>query len=285
MIAGVIMSFEASILSKEIEAFLKEDDLFNHPLYFTSLPQKNVRAKIKIKSDLILAGTPWFQTTFKYLGSDIEDLKKFEGKKFKSGEEIELKGQLSLAAALTGERVALNLLQKASSIATFTNQFVEKVQELGIKILDTRKTTPGLRNIEKYAVVIGGGYNHRMGQTDLWMVKDNHKKCFGGLIPAVEFFKKLNGFYTPIEVEIHDLKELEVALEVGIKHVMLDNFSKSDIQKAISIKPQGVTYEVSGGVNLSNISDYCIKGVDAISIGSLTYAAPAVDISFKYELI
>ncbi|GAB4016150.1 MAG: carboxylating nicotinate-nucleotide diphosphorylase [Bdellovibrio sp.] len=275
--------FESMILEKEIESFLLEDDLGRHPLYFISLPQVSVFSKIKIKSDLILAGLPWFIATFKKLGVELEDLKEFEGEKFKAGDEIKISKPIPLAVALSGERVALNLLQKASSIATFTSRFVEIAKPFRIKILDTRKTTPGLRNLEKYAVVKGGGYNHRMGQTDVWMVKDNHKNCFGGLKEAVDFFRTLNGFYTPIEVEIHSVEEIKMALELGIKHLMLDNFSKDQIQQAIDLKIPGVTYEISGGVNLNNIKDYCVAGIDAISIGALTYGAPPVDISFKYE--
>ena len=190
-------------------------------------------------------------------------------------------GALPFALAISGERVALNLLQRASSIATLTRRLVDKAQRRGIAILDTRKCTPGLRQLEKYAVYQGGGSNHRRGQTDAWMVKDNHKAFFGGLTPAVDFFRKQRAFYTPLIVEIDELSEIGEAVDLGIKHLMLDNFTPSQIHQALREKPRGVSFEVSGGITLDNIDHYLIEGLDAISLGGLTSAPPPVDISFK----
>lgn len=273
-------------LKNTIEKFYQEDDLSRNLFYQESLPADLVKCSLKIKDDMILSGLPWFQESFAYLKSDFKlptSLIENEGKKLTKGTEFNF--DLPFNVALNGERIALNLLSHGSAIATFTNLFVEKTKGTNIKILDTRKTTPGLRSLEKYSVRQGGGYNHRLGQTDLWMVKDNHKKFFGGVKEAVSFFKSVGSFYNEIEVEIHDLEELNQALELGVRHMMLDNFSPADIRSAISLKREGTTYEVSGGINLESIDDYLIEGVDAISIGRITYGAPPVDISLKYERV
>ena len=149
--------------------------------------------------------------------------------------------------------------------------------------MDTRKTTPGLRTLEKYAVRVGGGVNHRFSQTDLWMIKDNHKSFFGGVEGAVNFFKNSGSFYRPIELEVHNLDELNEGREFGIKHFMLDNFSPKLVSEAIDTKLEGETFEVSGGVTLESLSNYLIDGVDTISVGKITYGATPVDISLKYS--
>lgn len=275
--------FDSAIRST-IESYFQEDDLSRNLFYTQNLPKEEVLCKLKLKSDLTLAGLPFFIEVFSFLGADkksLEELLRYEGVSFLESDRKEIDFNLPFNIALTGERIALNLTQKASSIATYTKKFVSKAKESGIIILETRKTTPGHRALEKYAVRIGGGLNHRFGQSDMWMVKDNHKKFFGGVKEAVEFFKSMGSFYAPIEVEVHDLSELKEAIDLNVKHIMLDNFSPDDVIKAISLKNETCTYEVSGGINLGTIDNYLIKGVDAISIGSLTYGAPSVDLSMK----
>ena len=272
------------ILGDNIKLFLDEDDLSKNFTHITSLPSTEVNCHLKIKDDLVLAGLPVFFEVFNYLLLEKMDYSKyleFEGQSFTKGQNFQIDFKLPFNVALSGERLALNLLQRCSSIATNTKQYVELVGD--IKILDTRKTTPGLRFLEKYAVNIGGGTNHRFAQTDAWMVKDNHKTFFGGVKKAIEFFQGQKTFYQPIIVEIHDLKELKTAYECGVKHFLLDNFSSEDIGHAVQIKKADMTYEVSGGIDLKNISGYCIKGVDAISSGSLTYSAKPVDLSLKFS--
>ncbi|EQC45959.1 carboxylating nicotinate-nucleotide diphosphorylase [Bacteriovorax sp. DB6_IX] len=269
-----------------IESYFVEDDLSRNLYYINALPNDMVKCKLKLKDNLVLAGLPYFVEVFRFLGDDsinYDFFKKYEGQSFKKDDKVEIEFELPFSIALTGERIALNLLQHASSIATYTNKYVKKASDKGIAILDTRKTTPGHRSLEKYAVRVGGGYNHRLGQTDLWMVKDNHKNFFGGVKEAVEFFRSMKGFYTPIEVEVHDINEFDQVLAMGVKHMMLDNFSPEDIRKVIKKKPTDVTIEVSGGIRLSTIDDYLIKGIDAISVGAITYGAPPVDISLKYS--
>ncbi len=274
------------LFKSQIQTWLEEDDLLRNLYYQQNLPQISVQGVIKLKSPLVLAGLPFFAAVFETLGVEsklFEPLMKHEGKKFNAGENLELTGPMTFKNAVNGERLALNLLAHASSIATFTSQFVDKAQNYNIKILDTRKTTPGLRSLEKYAVRLGGGFNHRFGQTDSWMIKDNHKTSMGGLKGAWEFFQNQGSFYNNTVVEIHSLEELKEAKDLGIKNIMLDNFSPENIKKAIELKTDSMTYEVSGGVRLENLEGYLIKGIDAISVGALTNAAPRVDISFKFQ--
>ena len=269
-----------------------EDAVGQNHFYQASLPRDLVQCELKLKDDLTLSGLHYFFGAFDYLDHEFasENFKNwnkitndYEGKVVKKNDQVIINFSLPFNVALNGERIALNLLQRSSAISTFTSKFVQKAKESGVKILDTRKTTPGLRDLEKYAVRLGGGYNHRFSQTDLWMIKDNHKNFFGGVKGAVEYFRNMNSMYKEIELEVHDLKELELGLEIGVRHFMLDNFSPEEIKKAIGQKSDGVTFEVSGGIKLNTIDPYLISGVDAISIGSITYGAPPVDISLKYK--
>lgn len=273
-------------LYPQIKNWLDEDDLTRNFNYTRTLDSSAVKLYLKIKSPLVLSGADYFVATFASLGANPENLtflRNWEGKEFRAGEVIEIPEPMPFNIAVTGERLALNLLQHASSISTWTKKHVDLASKKNIKLLDTRKTTPGLRSLEKYAVRVGGGFNHRLGQTDTWMIKDNHKSCLGGLRGAFEFFQAQGAFYNSVVAEIHDLAELKVAQGLGIKHVMLDNFSPSDIAEAVKVKAAGMTFEVSGGVNFASLESYLIDGVDVISLGSLIYSAPRVDVSLKFK--
>lgn len=273
-----LKSFES-----DLQRFFEEDDLTRNLYYIATLPKDEVTATLKIKSQVLLSGLPFFVAAFNYLGANLkyENFESYEGRRFQPGDEIKFK--IPFALALTGERVALNLLQLSSSVSTYTSEFVEASRGKKVQILDTRKTTPGLRSLEKYAVRLGGATNHRFGQVDAWMIKDNHKSFFGSLEAAWAHFKSMQSFYAPIVVEIHSLDEFKKATELGITTVMLDNFSPEQIKEAIKLKPQGMTIEISGGLKLNTIKDYLIDGVDALSIGSLTHSAPHVDLSLKFK--
>ena len=275
-------------LLPQIRNWLEEDDLTRNFHYLRSLPEHPVKMQLKVKSPLILAGTDYLAATFTALGANpkhFDFLKEYEGKTLENGTVIEFPELMTFNLAVTGERLALNLVQHASSIATWTQEHVKIAQQKNIKILDTRKTTPGLRSIEKYAVRVGGGFNHRLGQTDTWMVKDNHKTSLGGLKGALKFFVDQGVFYNNIVVEIHSLDELKEAIGLGIRNVMLDNFSPDNIREAVKLKQKDMTFEVSGGLKLSTINDYLIEGVDALSIGSIIYSAPRADLSLKYKTL
>jgi nicotinate-nucleotide pyrophosphorylase (carboxylating) len=271
-------------LLPQIEAWLLEDDLSRNSYYTTKLPKHPVKLQLKIKSPMILAGTDYFAATFMFLAAsnDFSFLSQYEGKKLNQMI-IDFPETVPFNIAVTAERLALNLLQHASSIATWTDVHVERAKKKNIKILDTRKTTPGLRSLEKYAVRIGGGFNHRFGQSDTWMIKDNHKTSLNGLFGSWNFFNELGSFYNNIVVEIHSIEELEEAISLGCKHIMLDNFTPDKIREAIKLKKIGMTFELSGGLNLTNMDDYLIEGVDALSMGSIIYSAPRVDLSLKFK--
>lgn len=279
------MSLQTLGFEQDYARFFAEDDLQGNAFYLNQLPSDEVECILKIKSDVRLSGLPYFVGAFNFLGAslDYNQFKKYEGQNFKKGEVITFK--LPFAIALSGERVALNLLQQATRISTFTEKFVAIAANKKTKILDTRKTTPGLRQLEKYAVRIGGAHNHRFSQADAWMIKDNHKTFFGGLRPAWDYFQSMQTFYQNIIVEIHSLEELKEAFNLGVKHVMLDNFSVENLHEAIKIKIPGVTYEVSGGVKLETLNDFLLDGIDAISTGALTHSAPHIDLSMKIKLI
>ena len=278
---------EIRSLEPMMKHLFKEDDLTTNFRYINSLPKSLVRCQLKFKSKTVIAGLPYFTAAFEFLGEkrDWSELLKWEGTILDSNLPKIYEFNLPFHVALTGERIALNLLQRACAVASATKRLVDLAEPHGMQILDTRKTTPGLRHLEKYAVTRGGGNNHRYGQTDVWMIKDNHKSFFGGIENAVKHFKELKGFYTPIILEVHDLKEIEEGKKLGIRHMLLDNFSPDDIKRAISLKAEGMTYEVSGGITEENIEGYLIKGVDAFSVGAITYGAAPVDISLKYERV
>lgn len=280
------MTISRLALRTMYESFFQEDDLTRNFAYISKLPKDTVKCSLKIKDDMLLAGLPFFFETFNYLLDDHIDYSEFlnfEGKCFSKNDNAQLEFDLPFNVVLTGERIALNLLQKCSAIATYTNLFVTKANKAGVKILDTRKTTPGHRSLEKYGVQIGGGKNHRFGQADSWMIKDNHKAFFGGLKEALDFFSSVNSFYNPVIVEIHSKDELKQGLEYGVRHFLLDNFTPEQIKDAVKLKKPGVTYEVSGGITLETLDSFLIEGVDAISAGSITYNAPHKDISLKYK--
>ena len=273
-------------LRQMFKSFYQEDDISRNFNYIQALPKDMVKCQLKFKDNMTIAGLSYFFEAFNYLRPEAlnyEEFLEFEKKTILKKDNFQLEFELPFNIVLSGERIALNLLQRASSIATYTKRFSDIASKKGITILDTRKTTPGHRALEKYAVQAGGGKNHRFGQVDCWMIKDNHKSFFGGLKNALEYFESINSFYTPVIVEIHSLEELRAGLELNIKHFMLDNFSPEKIMDAVKIKKSGITFEVSGGIGLDNLNDYLIDGVDAISSGSVTYNAPHVDISLKYK--
>ncbi len=181
-------------------------------------------------------------------------------------------------AILIAERVALNFLGRLSGVATLTARYVEAVSGTGAVIVDTRKTTPGLRALEKYAVRCGGGVNHRFGLDDAILIKDNHVAAAGGIRPVLERARALAGHLIPIEIEVDGLAQLEEALPYRPAVIMLDNFSLKDLTRAVALTSGTVRLEASGGVTLETVRAIAETGVDAISVGALTHSAPVLDI-------
>ena len=184
---------------------------------------------------------------------------------------------------LTGERVALNFLQHMSGIATLTNRYAELVSHTKAKIIDTRKTTPGLRRLEKYAVTVGGGHNHRFNLSDGILIKDNHIAAAGGVTAAVTAAKKHAPHTLKIECEVTNLDELNEAIAAGADSVLLDNMPIDMLKQAVEFVAGRVITEASGGVNESNVAAIAETGVDLISVGALTHSAPALDISLEFK--
>ncbi len=244
-------------------------------------PKTPGRAIAVAKEEIILAGTAPFVRVFQLLSSQVAFLfLEEEGAIIEKGAVIaELQGPLDVL--LSGERTALNFLQHLSGIATLTAQFVERVKPYGVVLLDTRKTTPGLRVLEKEAVRCGGGTSHRMGLFDAILIKNNHIDACGGITAAVNKAKAARSPHIKIEVEVRSIKELIEALEAGPDMVMLDNMSVADIRTAVEISGGSIPLEVSGNVNLDAVEEIAQTGVNYISVGEITHSARAVDISMS----
>ncbi len=241
-------------------------------------------AWLRAKEELVLCGLEVVKEVFFLVDPELSFIPlRRDGETIKPGEVVaEVRGKV--ASILKGERVALNLLQHLSGIATYTRKFVEKVKGFPVKILDTRKTTPGLRVLEKYAVSCGGGVNHRFGLSDGVLIKDNHIKACGSVKEALRRAKEGLPHVYRVEVEVKDLSELKEALSAGAEAILLDNMSPETLREAVRIarriKPD-VLLEASGGVTLENVREIAATGVDLISVGRLTHSAPAVDLHLK----
>ncbi|MCX7990984.1 MAG: carboxylating nicotinate-nucleotide diphosphorylase [Proteobacteria bacterium] len=241
------------------------------------------RAYFLAKEDFVISGIEVAKEVFKQLdGELVVSFNKKDGDTVRRGDRFGfVEGRL--CSILTAERTALNFLQRLSGISTLCSLLSKKAGKFGIKILDTRKTTPLLRSFEKYAVKVGGAYNHRFSLTDGILIKDNHIAVIGSVKKAISLAKEKKTALLKVAVEVKNLKELGEAIKAGADHIMLDNMSPEDIRKALSMKKNGITYEVSGGINSENFDNYLIKGIDYISLGFLTHSVKAVDISLEIE--
>ena len=234
------------------------------------------------KGDIVVAGIDVFKEVFYILDSSLAvELYLPDGRVAGTGD-ILARISGSLKAILMGERVALNFLQRMSGIATMTSRYVQAVQGTGVLILDTRKTTPTLRDLEKYAVKAGGGTNHRFGLYDGIMIKDNHISAAGGISRAVRRVMRTTPPEIKIEVETKNLQEVEEALAAKADIIMLDNMGINEMREAVSIIGKKALVEASGNVTLSNVREIARTGVDYISVGALTHSAPAADISLVF---
>lgn len=235
------------------------------------------------KQNLVVAGLPVAAMVFQTLDSSVEWNPALE-----DGTDVIAGTSLAeacgpAAALLAGERVALNFLQHLSGIATYARRLKAELVGTATEFLDTRKTTPGLRNLQKYAVRVGGGQNHRLRLDDGILIKNNHLRLVGGISAAVENAKRhrLPGYH--IEVEVTNFAQLEEALACGADGVLLDNMSPAEVRQCVERAARHLRLEVSGGIDATNIRAYAETGVDYISVGALTHSAPAVDINFRIE--
>lgn len=253
----------------------------------TVAPDLRGMGRFLAKEYLVICGLEVAEAVFVHLDAEIPEIET----SFSDGDEVEegtvfgtLKGYADVL--LTGERVALNILQRMCGVATLTRQYVKAVEGTKAQIVDTRKTTPGLRLMEKYAVTIGGGKNHRMGLDDGVLIKDNHITLAGGITEAVVAAKEKVGHLHKIEVEITNWAQLREAIEAGADIIMLDNQTPDEAAKLVGMSRDmnpAVMIEASGGMDLERVRSFAEAGVDLISVGRLTHSARAVDISFKIQ--
>jgi len=239
-------------------------------------------ADIRAKQDLVLAGGNVAREVFRSLDAAVEfELLVKDAARVKAGAVL-AKVSGNTRVLLAGERVALNLLQHLSGIATLTARYVDMLAGTKARMLDTRKTLPGLRQLEKYAVRMGGGENHRFGLYDVILIKDNHIAAVGGIAKAVQRAKKA-GHLLKIEVETRTLDEVREALQADVDVIMLDNMSCEMMREAVAMIDGSVPVEASGNVTLDTVRRIAETGVDFISCGGLTHSAPAADISMKIQ--
>lgn len=272
------------LLKDIVQRALAEDlgygDRTTEALFPSPLP---ATGSIIAKEDLVVAGLDLVRVVFQALDQSVVFEEKISsGESVRKGERIaEVYGDARIL--LKGERTALNFLQRLSGIATLTRRFVDRIQGTSARIVDTRKTTPGLRACEKEAVRLGGGGNHRFHLGDLILIKDNHISLGGGVAEAIRAVRAGRSHSLKVEVEVNTLSELEEALQEGVDIIMLDNMPLNAIKKAVRIikaKAPATLVEASGGIDLERVSAIARCGVDLISVGALTHSAPAVDISF-----
>jgi nicotinate-nucleotide pyrophosphorylase (carboxylating) len=239
------------------------------------------RAELLIEEPGIVCGVPAAVSVFTTLDADVTvDVVVAEGTRVDAGSAVaRLAGPAR--AVLTGERAALNLLGRLCGIASLTARYVDLVEGTGTKILDTRKTTPGLRALEKYAVRCGGGTNHRAGLYDAILIKENHLRIAGGIGPAISALGDRDGI--PVEVEAETLAEVGEALEAGADRILLDNMTVEQVSEAVRLVAGRVPLEASGGISLATVRAYAETGVDFISIGALTHSARSLDVSLEVE--
>lgn len=243
--------------------------------------KKNGRVQLICKQDGIVAGLHIFKRTFELLDENIS-VKMY----FKDGDSVKNKDIIAeiegdVRVLLSGERIALNFLQRMSGIATYTNNVVKLLEGSSVKLLDTRKTTPNMRIFEKYAVKMGGGYNHRYNLSDGILLKDNHINAAGGVAEAIKMAKEYTSFVRKIEVEVENLEMMKEALDAGADIIMLDNMTPEMMKKAVAMAAGKAETECSGNITKENIKTVIETGVDYISSGALTHSAPILDVSLK----
>ncbi|MBM3800705.1 MAG: carboxylating nicotinate-nucleotide diphosphorylase [Acidimicrobiia bacterium] len=247
-------------------------------------PSLQARGEFVAKQDFTLAGWPVVERVFQTISTAIQvESWKRDGDAIAKGTVF---GTADGPAVylLSSERVALNFLQRLSGIATLTRKFVEAVSGTGAVILDTRKTTPGLRAIEKYAVRMGGGRNHRFGLSDGVLIKENHITAAGGISEAIRRARSGVDHLKKIEIEVATLEELGQSLDAGADAILLDNMSPSQVTEAVRQTGGRVPLEASGGIHLGNVREYALTGVNFISVGALTHSFPSADISLELKL-
>jgi nicotinate-nucleotide pyrophosphorylase (carboxylating) len=260
-----------------------EEDLGSGDITAAIIPKhRQATAELLTREPMVLCGCEWFDAVFKHLDANVViEWHVSEGDFIAANTKLcTLSG--SARGLLTGERTAMNLLQTLSATATISRQYAEAVKGTGCKVLDTRKTIPGLRVAQKYAVVCGGCFNHRVGLFDGVLIKENHIMAAGSITDAVRIAREQSDM--PIEVEVENFVELEQALNAKPNRIMLDNFSLDDLRQAVKLTNGKIELEASGNIDLTTIRAIAETGVDFISIGALTKNVQAIDLSLRIQL-
>jgi len=269
--------------SIDIKSFL-EEDIGSGDITAAIIPETtHAHAEVLTREDIIMSGQAWFDAVFNHLDTNVTiNWLVSEGEAVKKNTVL-CKVSGSARALLTGERTALNLLQLLSATATVARKYADAVADTGCKILDTRKTIPGLRDAQKYAVACGGCHNHRIGLYDGVLIKENHIMAAGSITKAIQKARVLTS--VTVEVEVESMSELLEALAAKPDRIMLDNFSLADLRAAVKLSAGAVELEASGNIDLDNIHSIAQTGVDYISIGALTKHVKAVDLSMRIKLV
>lgn len=270
-------------ISQQVKLAL-EEDIGNGDITAQLIPENATSvANVICRDNALLSGVAWFEEVFRQIDNKIEI--KWN---YKDGEKVEAGSALctmsgNSRAILSGERAALNFVQTLSATATLTHTFVEKVANTNASILDTRKTLPNLRDAQKYAVLCGGGKNHRIGLYDMILIKENHIMAAGSITEAVKQAKVLHPTIK-VEVETENLEEFREASKAGADIIMLDNFELATMREAVQENKGKVVLEASGGVDINTVEDIAKTGVDYISIGEITKDIKAVDLSMRFQV-
>ena len=260
-----------------------EEDLGNGDITAQLVPQDRIwKASVYTSESAILCGRNWFDAVFRHLDANI-DIRWYaaDGDPIKPHQVVcTLKGPAR--CLLSGERTALNFLQTLSGTATVASEYARQVNGLHTRILDTRKTVPGLRRAQKYAVRCGGCHNHRLGLYDAFLIKENHIMAAGSIAEAIKNARTLEKDM-PVEIEVENKEELQQALQAGADRILLDNFSVEEIREAVAINNSVAELEASGGISLDSLRAYAETGVDYVSVGALTKDVRAIDFSMRFD--
>jgi nicotinate-nucleotide pyrophosphorylase (carboxylating) len=267
----------------DIAAYLEEDIGAGDITANIISESAQAQATVITRENMVLCGKAWFDAVFKHLNPDVSiNWLVQEGESANAGATLCLLSG-SARALLTGERTALNLLQTLSATATVARSYADAVAGTGCKVLDTRKTIPGLRKAQKYAVLCGGCHNHRIGLYDGVLIKENHIIAAGSIAKAVHMARQQSS--VPVEVEVESLREFHEASAAKPNRIMLDNFNLDDMRAAVAMNPHSIELEASGNITLDNIRTIAETGVDYISIGALTKNVKAIDLSMRITLM
>lgn len=271
--------------TSEIEASVRvalDEDIGSGDLTANLVSDERVRAKLICREQAILSGRPWFDACFKMIDEAVSiDWLIDEGAEMNS-QDVVCQIQGPARSLLTVERTAINYLQTLSGVATTTRRYVDAVAGTGCKILDTRKTVPGLRKAQKYAVSCGGGHNHRIGLYDAVLIKENHIHAAGSICQALKLARESIASTVMVEIEVENMAQLQQAIDCGASRVLLDNFPGTELQQAVKMAGASVETEVSGNITLDNVNSVAVSRVNYISIGALTKNIQSVDFSLLF---